>query len=232
MLVTQPSEIIPWRKIKTVMSDMDGTLLDLHFDNYFWLNLLLQSYANTKSLSFKRVKLLIEDVAKKNIGSLNWYCLDYWENELDYDLRALKKIIVEKIKVRPNVEPFLRQLNLYGKDLILVKNADPYSLKLKMGHTGITDYVRECISSHDLGLAKENNGLWKKIITVESYDPHQTLLFYDSIAVLRQTKREGISNLWGVYQPDSHQASMQQADFPLVDDFIKLIPPKLIEYRN
>ena len=175
MPVAQQSETIPWSKIKTVMFDMDGTLLDLHFDNYFWLNLLPKSYANAKSVSFKRAKLLIEGVAQKNIGSLNWYCLDYWETELDYDLRALKKTIVEKIKVRPNVEPFLSQLNLCGKDLVLITNAHPYNLKLKMEHTGIADYFRECISSHGLGLAKENNGFWEKLMAVEPYDPHQTL---------------------------------------------------------
>ncbi|MDA9611867.1 GMP/IMP nucleotidase [OM182 bacterium] len=232
MPVTQQSETITWGKIKTVMFDMDGTLLDLHFDNYFWLNLLPKSYANAKGLPFKQAKSLIEGIAERNIGSLNWYCLDYWETELDYDLRALKKTIVEKIKVRPNVEPFLSQLNLCGKDLVLITNAHPYSLKLKMEHTGIADYFRECISSHEIGLAKESNGFWQKLMAVEPYDPHQTLLFDDSIAVLKQAKREGISNLWGVQQPDSHQVSMQQSEFPLVKDFIKLIPPKSVKHRN
>ena len=26
-----------WQEIDTVLLDMDGTLLDLHYDNYFWL---------------------------------------------------------------------------------------------------------------------------------------------------------------------------------------------------
>ena len=29
--------MIDWREIDTVLLDMDGTLLDLHFDSHFWL---------------------------------------------------------------------------------------------------------------------------------------------------------------------------------------------------
>ena len=28
---------LAWRDIDTVLLDMDGTLLDLHYDNHFWL---------------------------------------------------------------------------------------------------------------------------------------------------------------------------------------------------
>ena len=33
-----------WRAIDTVLLDMDGTLLDLRFDNYFWLELVPRKY--------------------------------------------------------------------------------------------------------------------------------------------------------------------------------------------
>ena len=232
MSVTKKLKTIPWDDIKTVMFDMDGTLLDLHYDNYFWLDLLPKSYAKAKGLSLKTAKLLIEGIAQKNIGLLNWYCLDYWENELDYDLRALKKTIVEKIKVRQSVEPFLNQLHLYCIDLILVTNAHPYSLNLKMDKTRIANHFKKCISSHELGLAKENKGFWGKLMNIEPYDPQQTLLFDDSVAVLRQAKCEGISNLWGIHQPDSYQAAIQQAEFPLVKDFLNLLPAGPIKHRK
>ena len=28
--------MVNWNKIDTILLDMDGTLLDLYFDNYFW----------------------------------------------------------------------------------------------------------------------------------------------------------------------------------------------------
>ncbi|NLD01354.1 MAG: haloacid dehalogenase, partial [Gammaproteobacteria bacterium] len=42
---------LPWAHIDTVLLDMDGTLLDLHFDNFFWLKYLPQCYAEKNNLS-------------------------------------------------------------------------------------------------------------------------------------------------------------------------------------
>ena len=32
--------MLNWSKIDTVLLDMDGTLLDLHYDSHFWLNVI------------------------------------------------------------------------------------------------------------------------------------------------------------------------------------------------
>ena len=37
--------MLPWFEIDTVMFDMDGTLLDLHFDNFFWLKLVPEHFS-------------------------------------------------------------------------------------------------------------------------------------------------------------------------------------------
>ena len=43
--------MIDWDSIDTVLLDMDGTLLDLHYDNHFWLEYLPQRYADLKGIS-------------------------------------------------------------------------------------------------------------------------------------------------------------------------------------
>jgi hypothetical protein len=44
--------MIDWSEIETVMLDMDGTLLDLSFDNYFWRSVVPEYYGHQKNVSF------------------------------------------------------------------------------------------------------------------------------------------------------------------------------------
>jgi len=43
--------MIDWSKINCVFLDLDGTLLDLHFDNHFWLEYVPRCYAEKHDLS-------------------------------------------------------------------------------------------------------------------------------------------------------------------------------------
>ena len=43
--------MLDWSRIDTVLLDMDGTLLDLNFDNYFWQKHLPLRYAEARGLT-------------------------------------------------------------------------------------------------------------------------------------------------------------------------------------
>jgi len=216
--------VLPWATIETVMFDMDGTLLDLHFDNYFWLTLVPQHFSKkhgvTEAEALEHVRLKYSEVH----GTLDWYCIDYWQGELELDIPQMKHSITHKIAVRPNVERLLQALHRLGKRVVLITNAHPISLELKMNHTGIGDYFHQRISSHTLNLAKENHGFWERLQMLEPYIPQRTVLFDDSLPVLRQAQREGIQHLWAIKQPDSQQPALQAGEFPQVDDFDLIMP--------
>ncbi len=217
----------PWSAIDTIMFDMDGTLLDLHFDNYFWQTLVPQMYAKEHGIceqqAFELVKLK-NDAAR---GSLEWYCLDYWTDELKLNIRQLKTTITHKISIRPNVERLLEQLHLSEKRVLLITNAHPHSLEIKMKHTGIHTLFHDCISSHSLKLAKEHHGFWEKLQQHFPYEPERTLLFDDSLPVLRQAQKEGIKHLYAIHQPDSQMPGLDPSEFPQVMDFNEIMPLKV-----
>src|SRR5882757_7567074 len=50
---------IDWSQIDTVLLDMDGTLLDLRFDNWFWQELIPRRYAAAKGLSEEETRGLL-----------------------------------------------------------------------------------------------------------------------------------------------------------------------------
>ncbi len=95
---------LPWSAIDTVLLDMDGTLLDLHFDNHFWLEHLPQRYAERNGLSRAEADAVLEPLFREHAGQLNWYCLDFWSRELDLSIRELKHF-----RLRPAAQPVHRR---------------------------------------------------------------------------------------------------------------------------
>jgi len=214
----------PWLDIDTIMFDMDGTLLDLHFDNYFWQQLVPKCYSDKHGVSQAAALEIINCKTAEVRGTLDWYCLDYWKKELELDIAGLKTTVKHKIRVRPNVEGLLQRLKSSEKRVLLITNAHPSSLQIKMEHTGISHYFDQCISSHTLKLAKENHGFWESLQSLEKYDPVRTVLFDDSLPVLRQARLEGIKHLFGIEKPDSKKPAVLIDEFPMIDDFSKIMP--------
>lgn len=219
--------MIPWTDIDTIMFDMDGTLLDLHFDNYFWQTLVPEMYSQTHGMEVAAAHELVMSKNQAMRGKLEWYCLDYWEEELKLDIKGLKATIKHKICIRPNVERLLKELHLNDKRVLLITNAHPASLSIKMEHTGIADYFHERISSHELKRAKEHHGFWAMLKEIAPYDPERTVLFDDSLPVLRQAQREGIRHLYAIKQPDSRRPELAAEDFPQIEDFSQIMPSEL-----
>ena len=83
--------MIDWSDIETVLLDMDGTLLDLHFDNFFWLTHLPARYAEIHGRDALEAARQLTERFEQERGSLKWYCLDYWSEQLDLDVALLKR---------------------------------------------------------------------------------------------------------------------------------------------
>lgn len=213
-----------WSEIETVLLDMDGTLLDLHFDNHFWLHHVPMCYAEKHDLSHDQAHQYLAGRYSEVKGSLNWYCVDFWTKELSLDIKKLKHDIADKISIRPEVEHFLAWLNENNKRVVLVTNAHPASLNLKMDRTNLHVHFDKIINSHDIGLAKEHKGFWEKLQEVEAYDKTKTMLIDDNQEVLSCAADYGIRYCFGVEKPDSRGASITGNTFFALAKFKDLLP--------
>lgn len=212
-----------WNRIDTVLLDMDGTLLDLHFDNHFWLEHVPVRYAETHGIPEEQAKIELMQRYQDVAGTLDWYCVDHWSRELGLDIALLKQEVQHLIAVHPHVLDFLEVLEERGKRRVLVTNAHQKSLQLKLQNTPLAGHLDKVISSHDLGLPKENAGFWPKLQDQVSFDKSRTLFVDDSLSVLHAAKGYGIRNLLCILRPDTRQPEREVTEYPAIRDFSVLL---------
>jgi putative hydrolase of the HAD superfamily len=216
---------VNWSSVETVFLDMDGTLLDLHFDNHFWLEYLPQRYAEQCNLPLEKAKALLLSMIMAERGSLNWYCTDYWSEKLSMDITSLKAEVSNLIGYRPYVIDFLNGLRKSGLRPVVVTNCHPDPLQLKLRCTGLNLYVDSIITSHHLGKAKEEPEFWQRLQQIVPYQTATTLMIDDSFSVLESAHNAGIAQCLAVLAPDSQQAAHKgHPSIPGIRHFDEVLP--------
>jgi putative hydrolase of the HAD superfamily len=215
--------MIDWKIIDTVLLDMDGTLLDLNFDNHFWKEFVPLNFAKKQGLTIEVAKQQLQPRFKSMEGKLEWYCLDYWSEVLELDIAGLKAELSGLIAVLPHVTEFLTKLQQSSKKVYLVTNAHRDSLDLKMEKTCLQAFFDGIISSHDLGFPKENPDFWQLLQQQQKFENHNTIMIDDSMAVLNAARQFGIAYLISVSRPDTKLPKKVITGYQAIEDFRELM---------
>ena len=214
---------LPWQDIDTVFLDMDGTLLDLHFDNHFWLEHVPLRYAEKHGISVEEAKHQLFPRFRAVEGTIDWYCIDYWSRELGLDISALKREIEHLIQVHPHVAEFLQALRAMDKRIVLLTNAHHKVVELKMASTGLAEHFDHLICAHAFRIPKEDSRFWPRLAQEDPFEPERTLFVDDSLPVLRAARDFGIRYLRAVRLPDTKAPPKQTEDFIAIESFDELL---------
>lgn len=216
--------MVVWDRTDTVLLDMDGTLLDLRFDNHFWREHVPQRYAERYGLPAAVAREELTARYRSVEGTLDWYCVDYWSRQLGLDIAQLKQEIDHLIAPHAHAGDFLHALRARGKRLWLATNAHRKALTLKLARTGLGIHFDKIVCAHDLGAPKEDLAFWKRLRLAHPFDPRTSVLIDDSLPVLRAARSYGVAQLIAVTRPDSTRPEKAVEDFPAVSDLGALMP--------
>lgn len=217
---------VDWSRIDHVLLDMDGTVLDLAFDNHFWQRLLPQRYADHHGLPQAEALARLTREFQATHGTLDWYCLDYWSTFTGLDIAAMKheQDLRARMQVLPGSEDFLTAVRASGRPLWLVTNAHPGSWTVKLQETGIGRHFDRVISSHDFGLPKEHPAFWPTLRAAHPFDPARTLFADDSLNVLHNARASGFAEVVAIRHPDSTMSPRAIDGYTAVDRLPALLP--------
>ncbi|WDD98880.1 GMP/IMP nucleotidase [Thalassomonas actiniarum] len=211
--------MLNWSEISTVLLDMDGTILDLHFDNQFWLVHLPKRYSEYANISFEQAQEKLHSHYERVAGTIAWYCLDYWQEQTQLPITTLKREIQHLIRLRKDAVAFLEALRESGREVVLVTNAHPDSLSLKIERTQLDQYFDRLYSTHEFGATKESQLLWQRLQQKHPFSLDNTLFVDDSLPVLNSAKKYGIKHLLAIANPDSQQEERTITEYQAITDY-------------
>lgn len=215
--------LVPMADIEHVLLDMDGTLLDRHFDDYFWEHLVPEKYAEKHALSLAEAKTFLFGTYKRHEGTLNWTDIDFWSREFALDIPALKAQIRHLIDVHPHAEEFLMEMRRAQKRVHLFTNAHWKSVNLKLDKTGIGKYFDSVVTSFEMGAPKETQEFWHAAQSLTGFDPDRTVFIDDTEAVLSSARKFGIRYVILKGRFSSRQEIKQSSEFLSITDFDELM---------
>ncbi len=217
------TSIVEWDAIDTVLVDMDGTLLDLSFDTFFWREVVPQRYARLHRMTVPAAQAALAPRFEAKVGTLEWYCLDHWARDLGLDLKTLKREHGEHIRFLPGAQAFLTSVRARGKRLVVVTNAHRDTFAVKAERTGIDRLVDSVVCSHDFAAPKESAEFWRALEAHEPFDAGRTLLIEDSLSVLAAARAYGLRHTIAIRRPDSQLPPRAIAEFLSVDGVFELV---------
>ena len=225
--MSQPERVVPafdWAEIDTVLLDMDGTLLDRHFDDYFWHCYVPENYALAHDLEIEEARRQLRGKYDRQEGTLAWTNLDYWSEVLGLDIPELKRRVDALVMVHPHVIDFMVFCRDHGKDVCLVTNAHRKTLEIKMAKASLLSYCNRVICAEEIGVAKEEAEFWPRLQQRLGYDKGRTMLADDTERVLDAASLHGLALLIHIARASSRSPLRFSRKYPSIIYFKELLP--------
>ena len=189
--------------MKNFLIDLDGVILNLDYDNFFWQKHIPKVYAELHKISFKDACLVTKQIFNYKRKTKDWYDIDYWSNMLNVDIKKEKEDNIEKIDIMKGAVEFLESLVKKNKNLFLITNAHEKTLKIKLKKYNIKKYFKDIICSHQLSYIKEEIQFWYILKNKLNISFKNSVLIEDTLDNLIAAHSAGLENLIYISKEES-----------------------------
>jgi len=181
--------------IKNFLIDLDGVILDLKYDSFFWKEHIPKIYSKLHQISYKEAQTITKQIFNYKKKTMDWYDINYWSNMLSFDVNKEKENNMERIALINGSKNFLEDLIRHDKNLYLITNAHPKTLQIKLKKYNIRKYFKSIICSHELNYIKEETQFWYILKNKLNIRFEDSVLIEDSLDNLMAAQSAGLKNL-------------------------------------
>ena len=207
----------------TLLLDMDGTVLDLAYDNYMWLTHVPERWAEQNGMTLDEARKYLLRKFGEAQGDLRWYCLDHWSEHLDLDVAQLHRDNHHRIDYLPGAREFLEAVRDADIRVIMATNSHQATLDLKEEVTGLCEFFDGIYTSHSFGFAKERQEFWHALKEETDFDPAKTMFVDDSHLVLASAAKFGVAHPVALPLPDKSRPAREDGGFASVEGLADLL---------
>ena len=216
--------LLPWDELDTILLDMDGTILDLNYDNHVWNQALPCAYAEKHSIDETAARSRLTGHMQEIHGTIDFYSFPYWAQYTKLDIKALHRDFTELIQFRPGAKAFLKWARANKKNTIIATNAHPESIQIKNEISALFKHVNHITSSHQYGCPKETTEFWERLQTEHQFDKAKTIFIDDNAPVIDSSKNYGVAYNLIVAKTDSQKPLKTNLGYPAFDHYAEICP--------
>lgn len=214
---------INWNDVDDVLLDMDGTLLDRHFDNVFFEVELPRRYALREGLSFEESRNRLMAMYRSVEGELAWTDLDYWTQRVGIDIVAMHKELDHMIDYLPEAIFFLSTLKELNKRVTVLTNAHRAGVLIKTAKTGLDRRVNRIVDAFEVGYLKMRPEYWPICQQLVGFLPERSVYVDDDESCLSAAKQFGIVQVIHSAKSSSGLPADFSSTFPSVESLTILL---------
>ena len=218
--------LVDWDRVHDVLLDMDGTLLDRHFDNFFFEEELPRRYAAKEGLQFDVSRDRLMAMYRSVEGELAWTDLEYWTGRVGIDVVGMHRELQHMIGFLPGAQQFLEAVRAKGKRIMVLTNAHHTGVAVKSAKTGLDRYVDRIVDAFEVGYLKMRPEYWPACRRLVGFDPSRSLYVDDDESCLDAASRYGIAAIVHSAKSSSQLPPERSSNFPSVEHLSVLLNGK------